>query len=137
MIYFQIFMNLILFQLSTFQMVPGTRLHRRMPLGGFHLEDFRKSIHGFGMAPSLDSSDHQDDITCLGSGIPNLTFTDSTGIQGAGGDNIQYITSHPINELPRFYWKPQQTISHRSNGAGKPRPFLHPPCRSPFGRLFV
>ena len=28
----------------------------------------------FGMAPSQDSSD-QDDITCLGSGIPNLTFT--------------------------------------------------------------
>ena len=27
------------------------------------------------MAPSLDASDHQDDTTCLGSGIPNLTFT--------------------------------------------------------------
>ncbi len=25
----------------------------------------------FGMAPSRDASDHQDDITCLGSGIPN------------------------------------------------------------------
>ena len=24
----------------------------------------------FGMAPSLDASDHQDDITCFGLGIP-------------------------------------------------------------------
>ena len=32
-------------------------------------------IYTFGMAPSRDNSDHQDDITCLGLGIPNLTFT--------------------------------------------------------------
>ena len=35
------------------------------------------------MAPSQDASDNQDDITCLGSGIPKKTFTDST-VTGRG-----------------------------------------------------
>ena len=45
------------------------------------------------MAPSLDASDHQVDITCLGSGIPGLTFTDSTGAR-EGAISNQYIKNN-------------------------------------------
>ena len=46
----------------------------------------------FGMAPSLDSSDHQDDITCLGSGIPmNLHFP---LLLGGGSTQMKLINDH-------------------------------------------